>query len=68
MIGNIQDWLIVIGVGILLFGGAKKLPELFKQFGRASGEFKKGQKEIEKELSAMSNEVTTPVKEITQEK
>lgn len=64
MIGNIQDWLIVGIVIVVLFGGAKKLPELFKQFGRATGEFKKGQKEIEKELSAMNE----PVKEITQVK
>ena len=50
MIGNIQDWLIVGVVAIFLFGGAKKLPELFRSFGRSAGEFQKGKMEVEKEL------------------
>jgi sec-independent protein translocase protein TatA len=38
------EWLIVLGVIVLLFG-AKKLPELARSMGKASGEFKKGLKE-----------------------
>jgi len=50
MIGNIWDWAIVIVVALLLFGGASKLPEFFRSLGRASGEFKRGQMEIQKEI------------------
>jgi sec-independent protein translocase protein TatA len=38
------EWFIVLGVIVLLFG-AKKLPELARSMGKASGEFKKGLKE-----------------------
>ena len=38
------EWIIVLGVIVLLFG-AKKLPELARSLGRSSSEFKKGMKE-----------------------
>ena len=38
------EWLIVLGVILLLFG-AKKLPELARSLGKSSSEFKKGMKE-----------------------
>ena len=38
------EWLIVLGVIVLLFG-AKKLPELARSMGKASSEFKKGMRE-----------------------
>jgi sec-independent protein translocase protein TatA len=38
------EWLIVLGVIVLLFG-AKKLPELARSLGRSTSEFKKGIKE-----------------------
>ena len=38
------EWLVVLGIIVLLFG-AKKLPELARSMGKASGEFKKGLKE-----------------------
>ena len=38
------EWLVVLGIIVLLFG-AKKLPELARSMGKASGEFKKGIKE-----------------------
>jgi sec-independent protein translocase protein TatA len=50
MIGNIWDWVIVIVVALILFGGANKIPELFRSMGRAAGEFKRGQMEIEREI------------------
>lgn len=50
MIGNVWDWAIVIVVALILFGGASKIPELFRSIGRATGEFKRGQMEIEKEI------------------
>ncbi|HEX7463308.1 MAG TPA: twin-arginine translocase TatA/TatE family subunit [Actinomycetota bacterium] len=38
------EWLIVLGVIVLLFG-AKKLPELARSLGKSTSEFKKGLKE-----------------------
>lgn len=57
MIGNIWDWAIVGIVALLLFGGANKIPEFFRSFGRAAGEFKRGQMEIQKEIE---KEMQTP--------
>jgi len=50
MLENVMDWLILIVVVLLLFGGAKKIPEFAKSLGRAMGEFKKGQMEVEEEI------------------
>tara|TARA_B110000196_G_scaffold217640_1_gene186938 strand:- start:277 stop:450 length:174 start_codon:yes stop_codon:yes gene_type:complete len=47
-VGAWQIVLIVLVV-LLLFGG-KKIPELMKGLGRGISEFKKGKKEIEKDL------------------
>jgi sec-independent protein translocase protein TatA len=55
MLGNIQDWIIVGVVALLLFGGAGKIPELFRNLGRALGEFRRGQVEIQKELEKEFN-------------
>lgn len=48
-IGNIGPWqlAICIIVAFVLFGGAKKIPELARSTGRAKGEFKKGLEEGE---------------------
>ena len=43
------EWLIIALVILLLFGG-KKIPELMKGLGKGISEFKKGKKEIEKDL------------------
>ncbi len=50
LIGNVWDWAIIIVVALILFGGANKIPELFRSIGKATGEFKRGQMEIQKEL------------------
>ncbi|WP_246989051.1 Sec-independent protein translocase subunit TatA/TatB [Halorientalis marina] len=44
------ELLIILGIAVLLFG-ANKLPALARSSGQALGEFKKGRKEIERELS-----------------
>ncbi|MDO8551990.1 MAG: twin-arginine translocase TatA/TatE family subunit [bacterium] len=41
--------IIVLILGILFFG-SKKITDFARSIGRASGEFKKGKKEIEEEL------------------
>lgn len=48
--------LIVLVVGILFFG-SKKITEFARSIGRASGEFKKGKMDIEKELKRGEEEV-----------
>ena len=44
------ELLIILVIFLLLFGGAKKIPEFASALGRATGEFKRGQRMIEKEL------------------
>ena len=48
---NIGPWQLVICliVAFVLFGGAKKIPDLAKALGKAKSEFKKGLAEGEKE-------------------
>ena len=48
---NIGPWQLVICivVAFVLFGGARKIPELAKSLGKAKSEFKKGLAEGEKE-------------------
>jgi sec-independent protein translocase protein TatA len=40
------EWILIVGVIALLFGGAK-LPKLARSLGSAKGEFEKGMKEGE---------------------
>ncbi|PYB67681.1 MULTISPECIES: twin-arginine translocase TatA/TatE family subunit [unclassified Thermoplasma] len=50
MLDSAIEWLIVIVAILVLFGSAKKVPELAKNIGRATGEFKRGQMEVEEEI------------------
>ena len=49
MFGTTEIIIIVVAAGLLLFG-AKKIPELAKTFGKAKGEYKKGEIEADEEL------------------
>jgi sec-independent protein translocase protein TatA len=66
-IGPVQ-LLIVLVVLVLLFG-PKKLPELSRAIGKSIGEFKKGQREMDKELEEADKtaqaDPAEPVKEKT---
>ena len=57
-IQNMGPWQLVIClvVAFVLFGGAKKIPELAKSLGKAKNEFKKGLAEGEKEAEAAEKE------------
>ncbi|WP_010916629.1 twin-arginine translocase TatA/TatE family subunit [Thermoplasma volcanium] len=59
MLDSAIEWLIVIVVILVLFGSAKKVPELARNVGRATGEFKRGQMEIEQELRKAMNSNNT---------
>ena len=56
--------IIMIGAVVLLFFGAKRMPDLFKSFGKSVREFKKATSGIEDDIrSAMDVEVDSkPVK------
>jgi sec-independent protein translocase protein TatA len=45
-----MEWVILIAIIIALFVGVKKIPELARSFGRASGEFEKAKIEMRKEI------------------
>ena len=50
------EWIIIaVVVGALVFG-AKKIPELARSFGRASGEYQKAKIQAEKELEQFKGE------------
>ena len=49
MFGTTEIIVIVVAAGLLLFG-AKKIPELAKTFGKAKGEYNKGEIEADEEL------------------
>ena len=66
---NIGPWQLIIclAVAFILFGGAKKIPELAKSLGKAKSEFKKGIAEGEKEeaeAEAEAKKADEPAKEI----
>lgn len=58
MIGT-QELVMIFGVVVLLFG-ASKLPELARSMGSSVGEFKKAQKESEKNLKEFEKSLTEP--------
>ena len=47
---SVTEWMFVLVVVLLLFGG-KKIPELARSLGKGVSEFKKGIKEIETDVS-----------------
>jgi len=49
MIGGSELIILVVVIGVLLFGAAK-IPQLAKTFGKAKSEYKKGEIEGDKEL------------------
>ena len=66
---NIGPWQLVICivVAFVLFGGAKKIPDLAKALGKAKSEFKKGLAEGEKEEAELDKEAEKkdePAKEL----
>lgn len=54
--------IILIFLAIVLLFGASKLPELAKSMGRSMGEFRRGQLEVEKEISLDKGSLFNPVR------
>lgn len=51
--------MLLIGLVILIFFGAKKIPEFMKGLGKGVREFKDGIKEVKKDADDSSNTPTT---------
>ena len=49
MLGGMELVILVVVIGVLIFGAAK-IPKLAKTLGKAKGEYKKGEIESDKEL------------------
>jgi sec-independent protein translocase protein TatA len=64
MLGSTEIIVLVVVIGVLIFG-AKKIPQLAKTFGKAKGEFEKGKIEADKELQEFKDEVNTVTKNET---
>lgn len=65
-IQNIGPWqlIICVVVAFVLFGGARKIPELARSLGKAKNEFKKGLAEGLKDEDSQTEKTQTPAKEI----
>ena len=62
-----SEFILIILV-VLLFFGAKGIPEIAKSLGRASREFKDAMSGIERELKDAANPDTPPAKKEEQKK
>ncbi len=62
MIGSTEIIILVVVIGVLIFG-AKKIPQLAKTFGKAKGEFEKGKIEADKELKDFKDEIDNVTKD-----
>jgi sec-independent protein translocase protein TatA len=49
------EWVIIIGLIVAVFFGAKKIPEFARSIGKASGEFEKARLEAKKEIEKLKN-------------
>ena len=49
------EW-IIVGLVVVIFFGANKIPEIFRGFGKGIREFKEASKEIKKEIEKDSSE------------
>lgn len=50
------EWVIVIGLIVVVFFGVRKIPELAKSFGKASAEFHKARIQAKRELQEMQSQ------------
>ncbi len=57
---SIWHWLLVIGVGVLLFGGKGKISSVMGDFAKGIKAFKSGMKEPEEEAGATPAQVSPP--------
>jgi sec-independent protein translocase protein TatA len=51
-----MEWIIIIGLIVVVFFGVKKIPEIARSFGKASAEFEKARIEAKRELQQLKSE------------
>ncbi len=49
------EWVIIIGLIVVVFFGVKKIPELAKSFGKATAEYEKARIEAKRELQQLKS-------------
>lgn len=50
------EWVIIIGLIVVIFFGVRKIPELARSFGKASAEFEKARIEAKRELQQLKSQ------------
>jgi len=50
------EWVIIIGLIVVVFFGVRKIPELAKSFGKAGAEFHKARIQAKRELQEMQSQ------------
>ncbi len=50
------EWVIILGLIVVVFFGVRKIPELARSFGKASAEFQKARIEAKRELQEMKGQ------------
>jgi sec-independent protein translocase protein TatA len=50
------EWIIIIGLIVVIFFGVRKIPELARSFGKASAEFEKARIEAKRELQQLKTQ------------
>ncbi|MDN5845826.1 MAG: twin-arginine translocase TatA/TatE family subunit [Candidatus Nitrosocosmicus sp.] len=65
---NGMEWIIIILVIVVIFFGAKKIPELARSMGRATSEFQKARVEAKKSLANETNNQEKTQQTIDREK
>jgi sec-independent protein translocase protein TatA len=50
------EWIIIIGLIVVLFFGVRKIPELARSFGKATTEFEKARIEAKRELQEIKSQ------------
>src|SRR3989442_15118829 len=51
-----MEWIIIVGLIVVVFFGVKKIPELARSVGKGTGEFEKARIEAKRELQQMKSE------------
>lgn len=65
---NGMEWIIIILVIVVIFFGAKKIPELARSMGRATSEFQKARVEAKRSLANETNNQEKAQQTIDREK
>ncbi|WP_148686588.1 twin-arginine translocase TatA/TatE family subunit [Candidatus Nitrosocosmicus hydrocola] len=65
---NGMEWIIIILVIVVIFFGAKKIPELARSMGKATSEFQKARMEAKKTIENQSTNQDNEQRSVDREK